>query len=214
MLALDSVWNSAALVPSVWPAEWTVSAHRAFRLCGRAWLFWGIWWVLMAFFSKSTKRRENPWQRLEHLVPTVLGFVLIFDDQLRAAWLTRPVFPDHPALALAAVVVTLLGLGFAVWARLALGGNWSGSITIKKGHQLIRRGPYRFIRHPIYTGMLVALLATATVERQVSGLLGFALFLFALYRKARREESFLSEEFGPAYVEHSEHTGMFLPRFS
>ena len=214
MLALDSLWNAAALVPSVWPAEWTVSAHRAFRLCGQAWLLWGIWWVMMAFFSKSTKRRENPLQRLEHLVPTVLGFFLLFNEDWRAAWLTRTIFPDLPALALAAVTATVLGLVFSAWARLALGGNWSGSITIKKDHQLIRRGPYRFIRHPIYTGMLVALLATAVVQQQSGGLLGFAVMLWALYRKARREESFLSEEFGDAYFEHVEHTGMFLPRFS
>jgi protein-S-isoprenylcysteine O-methyltransferase Ste14 len=103
---------------------------------------------------------------------------------------------------------------FSVWARLALGSNWSGTVTIKANHQLIRRGPYRFIRHPIYTGMLAALLATAITQRLVSGVLGFALVYFALYRKALREESFLSQEFGDAFSEHQRHTGMFLPRFS
>jgi len=208
MLTPAAVLNTASLLLAS-----TLTARRALYICERAWLFWGSWWLLMAFFSKGTKRRETVWQRFEHVLPTAFGFLLVF-EQVRLPGLAQPLFPDVPALALLAVAVTFLGLLFAAWARLALGANWSGSITIKKGHQLIRRGPYRFIRHPIYTGMLVALLATATVERQVSGLLGFALFLFALYRKARREESFLSEEFGPAYVEHSEHTGMFLPRFS
>jgi protein-S-isoprenylcysteine O-methyltransferase Ste14 len=115
---------------------------------------------------------------------------------------------------LACVVMTILGLLFAVWARLALGSNWSGTVTIKANHQLIRRGPYRFIRHPIYTGMLVALLATVVTQRMVSGLLGFAVVTFALYWKALREESFLSQEFGDAFVEHRRHTGMFLPRWS
>jgi protein-S-isoprenylcysteine O-methyltransferase Ste14 len=103
---------------------------------------------------------------------------------------------------------------FAVWARLILGSNWSGTVTIKTNHQLIRRGPYRWIRHPIYTGMLAALLATATIQGLVSGMIGFAFVLLALYRKARREESFLSQEFGDGFMEHRQHTGMFFPRFS
>ena len=196
------------------PAEWTITAHRAFYICGRAWFVWCVWWLMMAFFSKSAKRRENVWQRFEHLVPTILGFALIFDEKQRLHWLTQAVFPDIPSIALLSVAVTILGLLLAVWARVALGANWSGSITIKRDHQLIRRGPYRFIRHPIYTGMLTALLATAVAQQQTSGLLGFAVVLVALYRKARREESFLSQEFGEAFVAHRQHTGMFLPRWS
>jgi len=168
----------------------------------------------MAFFSKSAKRRETPGQRLEHLIPALFGFLLIFREGTTMPWLTRVVFPDNPMLMSACVLVTILGLLFAVWARLALGSNWSGTVTIKANHQLIRRGPYRFIRHPIYTGMLAALLATAITQRLVTGLLGFAIVLFALWRKAKREESFLSQEFGQAFDEHRQHTGMFLPRFS
>ena len=87
-------------------------------------------------------------------------------------------------------------------------------MTIKTNHQLIRRGPYRWIRHPIYTGMLAALLATAMIQGLLSGTIGFAFALLALYRKARREEAFLSQEFGEGFSEHRQHTGMFLPRFT
>jgi len=168
----------------------------------------------MAFLSKANKRRENPWQRLQHMIPAVIGFLLIFNAEWRFSWLTSVIFPDSPPLMSLCVVLTLVGLLFAVWARLALGANWSGSVTIKTDHQLIRRGPYRFIRHPIYTGMLTALLATAVTQQLVGGLLGFVVVFAALYRKARREESFLSEEFGDSFAEHRQHTGMFLPRFS
>jgi protein-S-isoprenylcysteine O-methyltransferase Ste14 len=218
VLALASAQNTLALflfaTSLALPAEGNLSTHRAFLICQRAWFIWIVWWVLMAFFSKSAKRRESIMQRFEHLVPTVLGIALVFDGRLRLPGLRQPVIPDLPALALLSVVVTVLGLVFAVWARLALGANWSGSITIKKGHQLIRHGPYRFIRHPIYTGMLAALLGTAIAQQLLGGLLGFAVVLFALYRKARREESFLSQEFGEAFVEHQKHTGMFLPHLS
>lgn len=203
-----------SLVSLALPLELTFRAEHAFHIAGRAWAIWVVLWLSMAFFSKSTKRRETPGQRLEHLVPVLFGFLLIFREGPAARWLTKVVFPDNPMLMWACILVTILGLLFALWARLALGSNWSGTVTIKANHQLIRRGPYRFIRHPIYTGMLAALLATAITQRLLTGLLGFAIVLFALWRKAKREESFLSQEFGQAFDEHRQHTGMFLPRFS
>jgi len=196
------------------PAGLTIRAGNAFQIARLAWGVWLILWLLMAFFSKAAKRRETPRQRLEHLIPAILGFLLIFREGTAAPWLTRTIFPDKPVLMLLCVAVTIAGLLFAVWARFALGSNWSGTVTIKAGHQLIRRGPYRFIRHPIYTGMLAALLATAVTQRLTTGLLGFAVVFLALWRKAKREESFLSEEFGESFEEHRRHTGMFLPRFS
>jgi protein-S-isoprenylcysteine O-methyltransferase Ste14 len=197
-----------------WPAPLSFDAARAFAIAGRAWAIWVLLWLLTAFFSKAVKRRETARQRLQHMIPAMLGFLLIFRQDLGVPGLSRRIFPDNPVLMLACVVATISGLLFSVWARLALGSNWSGTVTIKANHQLIRRGPYRLIRHPIYTGMLPALLATAVTQRQVSGILGFLVVSFALYRKALREESFLSQEFGDAFAEHQRHTGMFLPRIS
>jgi protein-S-isoprenylcysteine O-methyltransferase Ste14 len=196
------------------PFSGELSSQQAFHIANQAWMIWAIWWLAMAFFSKSTKRRESVIQRIEHLVPAILGFMLIFRAEFAGAWLARPVFSANPLLLLTCVVVTTLGLLFTVWARLTLGSNWSGTVTIKTNHQLIRRGPYRWIRHPIYTGMLAALLATAITQGLQSGLLGFAFVFLALYRKARREENFLAQEFGEGFTEHRQHTGMFLPRFS
>jgi len=198
----------------LFPAAFTLTIRRAMELEGRAWMIWVIWWLAMAFFNKSTKRSESVMQRFEHLVPAMVGFALIFREGFGGGWLARPIFEAGPALLLICVVATVLGLLFAVWARLTLGRNWSGTITIKTNHQLIRRGPYRWIRHPIYTGMLAALLTVAITQGSLSGVLGFALVFFGLFRKARREELFLSQEFGEGFAEHRQHTGMFLPRFS
>lgn len=213
-----------ALLRVALPATLSFDASHAFAIAGRAWAIWVIVWLLMAFFGKAVKRRETARQRLQHMIPAMLGFLLIFrmnfgrtnfgQEDFGVPGLSRRIFPDNPVLMLACVVVAILGLLFSVWARLALGSNWSGTVTIKANHQLIRRGPYRFIRHPIYTGMLAALLATAITQRMVTGLLGFAVVTVALYLKARREESFLSQEFGDAFAEHRQHTGMFLPRIS
>ena len=194
------------------PAALTLSSRQAFHFAEEAWTVWGIWWLAMAFFSKSSKRRESVGQRIEHLVPAMLGFALVFRDGFGGSWLARLIISSNPFLLWLCVTLTVLGLLFAVWARLILGSNWSGMVTIKSNHQLIRRGPYRVIRHPIYTGMLAALLATAMIQGLLSGMIGFAFVLLALYRKARREESFLSQEFGEGFSEHRQHTGMFVPR--
>jgi protein-S-isoprenylcysteine O-methyltransferase Ste14 len=111
-------------------------------------------------------------------------------------------------------IATLAGVLFAIWARYTIGKEWSGEVQIKEDHQLIRSGPYAHIRHPIYTGMLLALTGTAITVGEYRAILGVALFLIGFVRKAKKEESFLASEFGPAFDEHRRHTGFFLPRFT
>ncbi len=209
-----SCYAMAFLLLQLLPVALTSNSRQALRFTEEAWTIWAVWWLAMAFFSKSTKRRESSAQRIEHLVPALLGFALVFREGFGGAWLARPIISANPVLLRLCLIVTIFGLLFAVWARLILGSNWSGTVTIKTNHQLVRRGPYRWIRHPIYTGMLAALLATAVIQGLLSGMIGFAFVLLALYRKARREESFLSQEFGDGFMEHRQHTGMFLPRFT
>jgi protein-S-isoprenylcysteine O-methyltransferase Ste14 len=168
----------------------------------------------MAAWSKPSKRREFPWQRLEHIIPLVFGFMLIYNRRLAWGWLASRIVPDNSAVAAIGLLLTVGGLIFAVWARIALGANWSGTVTIKSDHNLIRRGPYKWIRHPIYTGLLASVVGTVLLQGGVRSFLGFAIILFALYRKAKREERFLSEEFGDNFTDHAKQTGMFLPRFS
>ena len=186
---------------------------EAFQISSKIWFAWCIVWLLMAAWSKPSKRREFPWQRLEHVIPLLLGFFLIYNH--RAAWgfLTHRIVPQNDAVTILSLLLTAGGLIFAVWARIALGANWSGTVTIKSGHNLIRRGPYKWIRHPIYTGMLASMVGTVLLQGEVRSFLGFALALLALYRKSKREERFLFEEFGEGFAEHAKHTGMFLPRF-
>jgi len=190
------------------------STAEAFRISSKVWMVWCVVWLLMAAWSKPTKRREFPWQRLEHVIPLVFGFVLIYKSEFALGWLAYRLLPQASIVAVIGLLLTLGGLIFAVWARIALGANWSGTVTIKSGHNLIRRGPYRRIRHPIYTGLLISLVGTVMLQGELRAFLGFALVLFALYRKAKREERFLAEEFGEGFAEHAKHTGMFLPRFS
>jgi len=206
LIALTNVFSIARIaIPST---------ADAFQVSSKIWFVWCIVWLLMAAWSKPSKRREFPWQRLEHIIPMVFGFFLIYNHRAEWGLLGDRIVPQNDAVAIAGLLLTAGGLIFAVWARIALGANWSGTVTIKSGHNLIRRGPYKWIRHPIYTGLLLSMVGTVMLEGEVRSFIGFVLVLLALYRKAKREERFLFEEFGEGFAEHAKHTGMFLPRFS
>src|SRR5229473_1994189 len=151
------------------------------------WVLFGFYWLVSALKRKKTKRRET--------------------------WGERFV-PLNPAVEWAGVLLTAAGVAVAFWARWHLGANWSGVVTLKEGHELIRTGPYRNIRHPIYTGILLALFGTVVVTGELRGLLAVAIAWLSFYWKARREESFLSQEFGEKFAAHAKQTGMFLPKFA
>jgi protein-S-isoprenylcysteine O-methyltransferase Ste14 len=110
--------------------------------------------------------------------------------------------------------VTALGLAFAVWSRWTLGRNWSARITLKTEHELIRSGPYGFVRHPIYSGLLVAFLGTALYLGEWRGLIALPVFAVGFWLKSVREEKLLESEFGAEYREYRRETGMLTPRLS
>jgi protein-S-isoprenylcysteine O-methyltransferase Ste14 len=178
------------------------------------WVLFGVYWVVSAFKRKKTKRRESWAQRLRYVLPLVIAFYLLDRPAAHYGWLGARFVPASDAAGWVGVVLTAAGVAIAFWARWHLGTNWSGVVTLKEGHELIRTGPYRTIRHPIYTGILLALLGTAVAVGEVRGLLALAVAWLSFYIKARREESFLTQEFGPGFAEHRRHTGMFLPHFS
>jgi protein-S-isoprenylcysteine O-methyltransferase Ste14 len=179
------------------------------------WLVFGLYWLVSALKRKATKKRETIFQRLRYTLVLMAGFWILFSPSAHHYPLLGTRFvPAAPVYDWFGVALTAAGVAIAFWARWHLGTNWSGVVTLKEGHELIRTGPYRTIRHPIYTGMLLALLGTAVTVGEVRGLLAVALAWFSFYVKARREESFLAQEFGPAFAAHQRQTGMFLPRLS
>jgi protein-S-isoprenylcysteine O-methyltransferase Ste14 len=103
------------------------------------------------------------------------------------------------------------GLGLSIWARQHLGRNWSGTVQVKQDHQLICAGPYRLVRHPIYTGILVAFLGTAVVIGHWGGLLAVFIAFGSFWRKLTLEECFMRETFGSAYEEYRARTAALIP---
>lgn len=176
------------------------------------WILFGLYWLVSALKLKKIKRRETWGQRFRYVLPLVAAFYLLARPEAHYGWLGSRFVPASPAVEWIGVLLTAGGVGVALWARWHLGANWSGVVTLKEGHELIRTGPYRAIRHPIYTGILLGILGTAIAMGEVRGLLALAIAWLSFYIKARREESFLTQEFGETFEAHAKQTGMFLPK--
>lgn len=190
----------------------SVPSEVFFPIACDIWMVLGVYWILSALRIKPVKSRESLVQQLSYMFPLAIGLTLLFNPRAHYSWLGMRFAPDTTALAVSGVVLTGAGVAFAMWSRFVLGENWSSAVSIRKNHELIRLGPYRTMRHPIYTGMLMGLLGTALVVGEVRGLLALVILWLGFYLKARKEEAFLTREFGAGFEAHAQHTGMFLPR--
>jgi protein-S-isoprenylcysteine O-methyltransferase Ste14 len=174
------------------------------------WLAWLAYWLISAASVKPVLRTEGTASRIIYSLPLWVGGWLLLGGGHFGALDVRFV-PDASGTAIVGTVVTAAGLGFAVWARIALGGNWSGMVTVKQGHELVERGPYSIVRHPIYTGLILALLGTAGVVGEWRALLALALVVGSFWYKLRTEERMMRETFGAAYVEYSRRVKALVP---
>ena len=109
------------------------------------------------------------------------------------------------------LALTIVGALFAVWARFYLGGNWSLTVTVKEGHTLIRGGPYAVVRHPIYSGLSLAVLGTALTVGEFRGLVAVGLVVFGLLHKSLVEERLMREEFGAEYERYCRDVKALIP---
>jgi|SRR5712671_96753 len=185
-----------------------------FQAAGALWTVFAVFWVLAAFGRKPAQRRESPVARLSHTLFTAAALFLLYSNDPVFGVLRHRFAPHTSWLPLLGVVITAAGVAFAIWARIHLGKQWSADVTIRRDHELIRTGPYTHIRHPIYTGMLSAMLGTALIVGEYRALAAVVIATVGFWIKARKEESFLEQEFGPRFEEHKRRTGFFLPRFT
>jgi protein-S-isoprenylcysteine O-methyltransferase Ste14 len=175
------------------------------------WLSWTIYWWAASRDVKSTVRRESLPSRLLHIVPLAIAVLLFCVQRVPIDFLGERFLPLAEWPFWFGSLLTAGGLLFTVWARLHLGKNWSGTVTIKKDHELITSGPYALVRHPIYTGLLVAFLGSALALGDWRGVLAFALTAGALWRKLRFEERWMRQQFGDAYQAYSQRVAALVP---
>lgn len=177
------------------------------------WYVMAAYWLITSLTAKRTKVREKSMDRLITLVVVVLAYELLFANWPRVAPLQQRFVPPEAWIAWTGIALTCVGIAIAIWARYCLGVYWSARVTLKEDHRLIRSGPYAFVRHPIYTGMLLGTVGAALVAGEWRGVLAVALLLAAHSRKALREEALLTTEFGEEYASYRRSTGFLFPHF-
>jgi protein-S-isoprenylcysteine O-methyltransferase Ste14 len=178
------------------------------------WYVFAAYWAVSAWRVKRTKAAEKPADRLATILAMVVVFLLLFRDKLRIGPLGWRFAAGGAWTNWGGVILTGLGVAAAIWARYCLGQYWSARVTLKQEHRLIQSGPYAYVRHPIYAGMLMAAIGTALVVGEWRGVLAVAVMLVTHSRKAAREEALLAGEFGNEYEEYRRHTGALFPRWS
>jgi protein-S-isoprenylcysteine O-methyltransferase Ste14 len=177
------------------------------------WLAFGAYWIVGAMKTRATIRREPFLARYGVMFVEIVGFTLLFDGDADVGLLGHRFFHRTETTAIAGLALTWIGIAIAIWARYHLGQFWSGRITLKEGHQLIRSGPYARLRHPIYTGLDLAAIGSALVIGHWRCVAGVCVIMTGFVIKAKREEKLLAGQFGDAFEEHQRQTGFLLPRF-
>jgi protein-S-isoprenylcysteine O-methyltransferase Ste14 len=167
-------------------------------------------WIIGALGTKSTARSEPAGRRFGHMFMVVLGAWLFFTPRVPGIFRARTV-PDTLAIFWLGVALTWIGIAFAIWARATLGRNWSGMVEVKQEHKLVIAGPYRIVRHPIYSGILLALLGTAFGIGELRSFAALPLFFIAWRTKSRHEEQFMQQQFGQDYVTYQSKVKALIP---
>jgi len=175
------------------------------------WISWVVYWLLASWGVKRTERREPLGSRLLHVLPLLFAVALLWGHRVPVALLNERIFPWAPWEFWIAALVIALGLLFTVWARVHIGRNWSGVVTLKEGHELVDTGPYALVRHPIYTGLLVAFVGSALARGEWRGVLAVLIAWAALWRKLRLEERWMTERFGEQYVAYCRRVPALVP---
>ena len=189
-----------------------------------AWALWMLFlvsWYAAMLWTAKTVTRETWGRRSLYFLAYAIGFYLLFaipqwfqrgDPHRHPLAAALPLWSGGDAVGWALVAAELAAFAFAWWARIHLGRLWSGMIAIREGHRIVATGPYRLVRHPIYTGFIAACWTLALVKASPLALAGAAILTAVMAWKAKDEEGFLRRELGTeAYDAYARRTPMLVP---
>jgi protein-S-isoprenylcysteine O-methyltransferase Ste14 len=168
-------------------------------------------WIAGLFFSKPTARRSSYASRLALFAPLIAFYLLVVFHIIPLGWLLLRFWPQTPAIQAAGLALTILGCSFAIWARVTLGSNWSGLPNVKREHELVVRGPYGLVRHPIYSGLLLALAGSAIAADKSFWTLALVLFAGSYAVKMRQEEQLMMQTFPEDYPAYRRRVKALIP---
>lgn len=175
------------------------------------WLTFVIVWLLTALSTKPSVYRESRSQRLRYALPIVVAYFLLMNGGRLPYPLNVRVLLPVAIVAWSGMILCVGGLGFAIWARVVIGRNWSGAVTLKEEHELIERGPYRLVRHPIYTGILSMFVATAIMLGHLAGCIGVVIVIASFWIKLIREEKVMLNQFPDKYAAYRQRVKRLIP---
>ncbi len=172
------------------------------------WLAWALYWFVNAFGNKRSVYTQSWGSRLSYIAfGFASAFLIVHVDATHVQ-----IFRENLATQLAGIAACVAGFAITIWARIILGGNWSGLITLKENHELVRSGPYRFARHPIYSGVILAVIGTElALNPTLSGPLLVVLMAAALKVKSLGEEKVLKQQFPESYPEYQRQVKPLVP---
>ncbi len=188
--------------------------HPSIKIILRlAWVVFLLYWLASSFKVKQTAYREPLFKRfLFYWFPLLIGIVLLGPGEWYGHSLLREQFVPHSNLVgIIGDVLCVAGVFLACWSRYLLGKNWSVSVQLKQEHELIEKGPYAYIRHPIYTGLLLLYSGNALIVGDWRGILAVAIVFVSFWRKLKLEEEWLGGHFGEAYVQYKSKTKALIP---
>ena len=183
----------------------------ALRIISDCWIVFCVIWLLASFWTKQSVYRERGKNLLRYILPLAIGAYLIFNGPRLSGSLGLRIIPHADIFARTSVILCVAGLAFCVWARFTLGRNWSGVITFKGDHELITRGPYAIVRHPIYTGLLIMLVGTVILYGRIAGIVALPFVLWGLWVKLRFEEQLMLKNFPDQYGAYQKRVKRIIP---
>lgn len=176
------------------------------------WVAAGVYVVGSSLFTNPIRSREAFRIRLLDRSLLLGGYFLLFAQVPLQAPRHLHFLPVQQSLQIAGVVFAGVGALLVIWARACLGRYWSGVVALKQDHRLIQSGPYRLVRHPLYTGLILLAFGWCLCVTTWSSLLGALLFVTCFERRAHKEDALLAGEFGAEFENYRQRTGRLVPR--
>ncbi|MEK9177411.1 MAG: isoprenylcysteine carboxylmethyltransferase family protein [Patescibacteria group bacterium] len=179
------------------------------------WMVFIVFWRVMAMFVKPTAKRAPFFERIAYNIPFFLAFAALLMSFGSWAWvpLASIVVAQTKFSIVLGIGLTAFGLAVSIWSRIALGSNWSHTIVLVKEHKLVTHGPYAYMRHPIYTGLLLMFFGTAVALGTLGGMIGFGLMFVSCWVKLISEERLMIREFPHEYLHYSRRVKRLIPYF-
>ena len=175
------------------------------------WIIFILDWSISSFFVKKSLTKQGPGWIIWRAVVALVVILFVRFDKSGALSLFRFSFQSLFSFVIPGSVLTVLGLFGAIWARINLGRNWSGYVTYKEGQTLVTTGPYRYVRHPIYTSMILMFIGTILYYGSPFVSIFFAILAITFLLRIGKEEEIMIQLFGERYKEYMKRTKRLIP---